>query len=349
MFLKLYRRLSRISSRALLFTLPVLFCATWFLMWRFEGPVPIVSPGVYWWYFIVTAATVGYGDFTPVTLGGRIVGATIMLGGIGILAGLLGKIAESVIRFSKWRESGMLPLDAKDHIVVFGYRKGETEEVFRELLADIDVRKTHVVLCSSSEKTNPLLRHKEFKTVEFVHGDLSSEDVMKRACVGSAAKVVVHGHSDDQTFAVGVAANAEMQKSAHMVAYFHDPHRASLLQKVNPHIKCQSSLSVPLLVLETQEPGSTEIVRQILSHLDGDTAFRCDIPKDVTSVSYMDMFVFLKRKYNAVLIGTAESHDRSAKVKLNSEAEPMISGGMSIFYVAPSRLKNINWFEAIQV
>ena len=34
----------------------------------------IVLPGTYWWYFVVTSATVGYGDFFPTSTGGRIVG-----------------------------------------------------------------------------------------------------------------------------------------------------------------------------------------------------------------------------------------------------------------------------------
>ena len=36
------------------------------------------------WWAIVTVTTVGYGDITPVTLGGRALGVVLMIGGIGI-------------------------------------------------------------------------------------------------------------------------------------------------------------------------------------------------------------------------------------------------------------------------
>ena len=36
------------------------------------------------WWAIVTVTTVGYGDITPVTLGGRALGVILMIGGIGI-------------------------------------------------------------------------------------------------------------------------------------------------------------------------------------------------------------------------------------------------------------------------
>ena len=44
----------------------------------------IAAPGTYWWYFLVTSATVGYGDVFPVTNGGRIVGAFLMIVGVGL-------------------------------------------------------------------------------------------------------------------------------------------------------------------------------------------------------------------------------------------------------------------------
>jgi voltage-gated potassium channel len=46
-------------------------------------PATTRSPGPanYWWYFVVTAATVGYGDFFP-TAPAALVGAYVIVGGI---------------------------------------------------------------------------------------------------------------------------------------------------------------------------------------------------------------------------------------------------------------------------
>ena len=45
-----------------------------------------------WWSF-VTATTVGYGDISPVSLGGRIIASMLMLVGIGTIGMLTGTIA----------------------------------------------------------------------------------------------------------------------------------------------------------------------------------------------------------------------------------------------------------------
>ena len=49
------------------------------------------------WYSIVTITTVGYGDYYPVTVGGRITGILIMLTGVGIIGALASLMASLLI------------------------------------------------------------------------------------------------------------------------------------------------------------------------------------------------------------------------------------------------------------
>lgn len=50
------------------------------------------------WWAMVTATTIGYGDIYPVTNGGRIVAIFLMIFGIGTLGLLTAKIASTIIR-----------------------------------------------------------------------------------------------------------------------------------------------------------------------------------------------------------------------------------------------------------
>ncbi|MCI5108427.1 MAG: ion channel [Candidatus Pacebacteria bacterium] len=301
----------------------------------FEGPeCGFVSPDVFWWFFIVTGTTVGYGDFSPVTLGGRVTAAIIMMGGIGIFAAIVAKITERTIQFTQRRNKGMINLHMKGHVVIFGYRGKETSQLVRELSADSEGGSVKIVLCSENTTENPLSGE-----AEFVSGELTSDDVLERACVNDARGVIIYGRDDAQTLAVGIAVNNAMKNGAHIVAYFAQSENAIHLKRVNSKIECVTALSVPLLVQAVQDPGSTESIGILVSNLDTQcTQYRLNLPTTMGRVFYGELMIALKKRFNATIIGVARSHDHNAQVCLNLDDSVQVIGGMSVFYIAKSRL-----------
>ncbi len=86
-------RLSRVlRARLTGWRLPLLvavfvFLTSWLAMALVEpADNEIADARNYWWYFIVTAATVGYGDLFPTSTAGRLVGAYVIVGGIVTLS-----------------------------------------------------------------------------------------------------------------------------------------------------------------------------------------------------------------------------------------------------------------------
>ena len=96
----------------------------------------ITEPGTYWWYFVVTSATVGYGDVFPVSTAGRIVGLYVIVGGIVTLTLLFTQLASGLQSVKGRRLRGVVQLDLSDHVVLFGYFPGRTERIVAELTAD---------------------------------------------------------------------------------------------------------------------------------------------------------------------------------------------------------------------
>jgi len=67
---------------------------------QFESKSPnanITTGGDALWWAVVTITTVGYGDFYPVTAGGRLVGVCVMFAGVGIIASLASILASVLI------------------------------------------------------------------------------------------------------------------------------------------------------------------------------------------------------------------------------------------------------------
>ncbi len=77
------------------------------LVLQFESQSPeakITTGRDAFWYSIVTITTVGYGDYYPVTSGGRITAMFIMLAGVGIIGALASILASLLVGSSS--ESG---------------------------------------------------------------------------------------------------------------------------------------------------------------------------------------------------------------------------------------------------
>ena len=61
----------------------------------------ITNLGDAFWWAIVTIATVGYGDYYPVTAVGRIIAVIVMVSGIGIFLLLVGKLSQRRLQRGK--------------------------------------------------------------------------------------------------------------------------------------------------------------------------------------------------------------------------------------------------------
>jgi voltage-gated potassium channel len=98
----------------ILLTLIVLTVAS-VLVLQFESGSPdasIVTGGDALWYAIVTITTVGYGDFYPVTMAGRITAMFIMFMGVGIIGALASILASLLVGGSSPAEEEETPAAA---------------------------------------------------------------------------------------------------------------------------------------------------------------------------------------------------------------------------------------------
>jgi voltage-gated potassium channel len=75
-----------------------------FIFERAAQPVAFGSiPASMWWAF-VTLTTVGYGDITPITIGGKMFGSVVMVCGVGIAAMPAGIFASSFVQLVREQE-----------------------------------------------------------------------------------------------------------------------------------------------------------------------------------------------------------------------------------------------------
>ncbi|MGB9340131.1 MAG: ion transporter [Polyangiales bacterium] len=158
-----------------------------FLVERNSNP-DMSSIGDGLWWALVTITTVGFGDITPVTTLGRVIGGVMMVGGLFTLALFAGIIGHSLlhavlsIREEQFRMSGYV-----NHIVVCGYEVG-SGMLLDVLSKEIDFEEQRVVLFGPYERPRELAP--EFM---WVQGDPTKESELDKARIAYSSTVIVTG------------------------------------------------------------------------------------------------------------------------------------------------------------
>jgi voltage-gated potassium channel len=327
-------RLSRlVTARLTGWRLPlviavVVFLTSWAAMALVEpADNEITAPGTYWWYFVITAATVGYGDVFPTSTGGRVVGAYVVVGGIVTLTLLFTRLADSISAARGRRMKGVAQLDLQDHVVLLGYLPGRSERLLRELTAE----GRQVALCAWDDvQEHPLPAE---PAVLFVRGDLAHGDVMRRACVARARTVVVDGRDDNETLAITVAVN-HANPDVHLVAALRDLNRREHLSYVSPRVQCVQWHMPYLLTEEATDPGITQVYNDLMSTGGHGNTYSLTVPSGFPHRTVGDAQTWLGRSHSATLLAVRAGGD----LVVSPPWDRPVEQGSTLYYVAAQRI-----------
>jgi voltage-gated potassium channel len=307
----------------------LVFLTSWLLMALLEPPgSDITRPGTYWWYFVVTSATVGYGDVFPVSTGGRLVGIYVIVGGIVTLTLLFTRLADALQSVRSKRLRGVVTVDLHDHVVLLGYLPGRTERIVDELTAE---GRQQVVLCAWDDVLeNPLPDRPE---VHFVRGDLTRDDVMTRAALQRARTAVIDGRDDNETLAIAVAVD-HANAAVHIVAALRDLSRGESLRYVNPRIQVVQWHMPFLLTEEANDPGITTVYNELMTAGGAGNTYSLRLPAGFPHGTFGQVQTHLGQTYGATVLALRGP----AGLEVSPPWDRPLDTGATLYYVAQARI-----------
>jgi len=319
-----------------IFCLLMMLYAGGYLLMIAADETDIVANYTYW--FFVSATTVGYGDYAPRTDLGKFIAVTIMLLGIGTITLVIAKITEVFLTIIGKRNKGQSSMKSKNHTVIMGYRKSDTEKIIDELIANNSKQK--IVLCSSELERNPFIQD----NVEFIKGELASNDVLARSNIKNASKIIVYGSDDNQTFFTAYAIR-EVNLTGHLVCYLQNEDHSEKVYNLPAQRKWLNQVILPvnvyLLAQELQDPESSNVFQHLISNLKGATLFRTDIPKiEGSTWTFEELFLRFKREHDATILAI-----KKTEIISNPSLSEEITGGTALFYISSKRLNQLSWAE----
>ncbi|WP_260258813.1 potassium channel protein [Vibrio intestinalis] len=331
---KIQANLFTITNRNLLLLSLLYLAVCWsLLVWAGEDELTS-SFGQFVYYLMVTASTVGYGDYSPQSdLGKWVVALIVIPGGLALFAALLGRVATGLIDYWRAGVLGKRKLSVNDHILLLGWNGQRTLHMIRMLQHEEEGNRP-IVLCSRSDIENPLPGEIEFVKVS----SYTDSQEMKNARIADASCIIVDNLEDDITLSSALYCS-NINPDAHLVAYFKDEALSALLSQHCPNAECIPAVGAEMLAKAAVDPGSSALHQELLASTRGMTQYSTFYPVSAAETNVEQVFMFMKREYQATLI--AIQGEKS--IELNPDLNVTIAPGMKLFYIADERIDDFKW------
>ncbi|WP_119393639.1 ion channel [Salinibius halmophilus] len=334
----LVRHLLNVSNRVILLAVLLWALVGWIGLWLLgEQDLLPLTDYVYW--LMVTASTVGYGDMSPVTHGGKLfVMLYIIPFGLSLFALLIGRVAAVFTDF--WRRGlrGERAVDMDNHILLLGWQ-GDRSRLLSKLIKEeaLANRQRRVVLVDDTLEENPLptvldafVKVKSFTT----------DEDMQKCNLAKASTIVIAMPSDNQAFTAALY-SAKANPNAHLIVSLQDDELARMLRLHCPNAELSPNMEVEILVKAAMDPGSSELHYELIHLGDDETQYSVQYPSDLPAKPIEALFLQLKKQHNATILGVRSGD--SGKLNVNPALDINIQPGDIIYYVASQRVKNWQW------
>jgi voltage-gated potassium channel len=262
------------------------------------------------WWAVQTITTLGYGDVTPVTAGGRIMASILLVVGFGLIPFVTAIAASHTVTRRLREERGLKKIKVRNHIVICGWNK-HLETIIDGLIDSQG--QPEIVLVNSlpvEDMDELLLRYKSIE-LSFVHGDFTSETILGLSNIGHAASVIILTDTTrgdiagaDQRAVLATLAVRSMNPKARICIEVTEPSVASHARMAGAdEVIIHGEYDPFLLTSAATTEGIVLAAQQLLSHCKGNCLQQKCIPSEFVGKSFAELSAHFREKYNAMLIG----------------------------------------------
>ncbi len=258
------------------------------------------------WWSVVTVTTVGYGDISPITVGGRVVAIAVMLFGIGILGIFTASIAGLFIENRLRENKGMKPTSVSGHFMLCGWNFRGTK-IIEELRADAKSGQTPIVLIADIPE-KPV----DDDRLHFIRGDITA-DVLSKANLSKAGTVIVLADDSLDAYAADAKTILNTMTIKHLEPDIYTC--VELLDSKNiehcrmahaDEIIVTGELSTNLLVQAALDHGISLMITELISNRYGNELFKIKITGNWIGCAFFEIMCNLKKDHNILCLGVED-------------------------------------------
>lgn len=279
----------------------------------------IDSYGVSVWWAWVTSTTVGYGDYSPVTPAGRVLGALMMVFGIALTGIVTGNIATFLIGQQLKEQRGLRSMDKiKKHFIICGWKREMASYLHDIMQKNREYADYSTILINDVDPkfVEDLKSSKQFKNLNYIAGDYVDERVLERANIKEARKILVlHDESikasiqevDSRTVMAIFTAKA-LNKRIYTCAELKDSKFNRYLELSGcDEIVLSSEYNKSLIANASSGSGISHIISSLLDADSSASVVVEDIPKEYIGKAYSELKEYYLKNDQSILFGILEN------------------------------------------
>ena len=281
-------------------------------------------PDALWWA-VVTLTTVGFGDISPATVGGRLIGVVLMFFGIGVLGTFTATIAGVFVEKRLRKERGMGSYDDLDsHIILCGWND-RTKEILKDLRADARAAAAPIVLLADVE-SKPV----DDEELYFVRGDMTEEHLI-RAGIEKAATVVLVGDRSlepvarDAKAVLSVLIVESLNHRVYSIVELASEQNVQHCERAGAdEIIVGAEFSSRVISTATLDHGISTVLRELLSAQVGHDLITVPVPVDLAGRPFFEVFCDLKRDHGMIAMAILPDGASAADVVTNPAGDVIV-------------------------
>src|SRR5579883_112147 len=264
------------------------------------------------WYVIVTITTVGYGDKTPLSAGGRLVGGILIIAGV-VLVSLFTATTSSLLVARRIKEGDVLDAETlSGHTIICGWNR----HVPRTLAALAKAGERDVVLINEApnDVVEPHLKAYAGLRMLFVRGSFTQESILAGAGLKQAEHaVLVPDESsgdvdagDQQKTVLAALAIKELNPQIRLIVHVLKREDAAHVKRAKAdEVIVSDEFTGELLANHVAHPGAPQALAELMSFDTTHALKAIEIPENLIGSTVGAVAQYLRDNGNQLLVGFA--------------------------------------------
>jgi voltage-gated potassium channel len=292
-----------------------------------------------WWAF-VTSTTVGYGDFYPVSVAGRISGVLLMFFGVSLVGVVTGNIASILVEKQLKEEKGLKSVKMKNHFIICGWKR-DMGKVLKDIISknkEFIPQEIVIVNTANPEEIEMLRSEPALSGISYINGDYVDESVLNKANLKHAKKVLVLAdrlvlgsvQEVDSRTVMTIITVKSISKTIYAAAEILDTKFERYLISANcDEVILTSDYSRSLIANASTGSGISHVINELL---DANTPVELNTvipPKELIGKKYSELAEYYTKQDSTILIGILENtgnfHARKMEAIEQAQKTPDIS------------------------